>query len=105
MTGFLVELYISKTSRGAIAATTERLSRAASELRDTGRPVWLVRSICVPDDETCYLLVEASSTGDLDELSRRAELTFEHVAETTADIDHRRADIANDRSESNDSSG
>ena len=72
---------------------------------DAGRPVWLVRSICVPEDETCYLLVEASSTDDVDELSRRAELTFEHVAETTADIDHRWADIANERSESNECSG
>ena len=105
MTGFLVELYVSKTGCGAIAATIERLSRAASELRDAGRPVWLVHSICVPEDETCYLLVDASSRDDVNALSGRAELTFEHVAETTADIDHRRADIANDRSESNDSSG
>ena len=86
MTEFLVELYVSKANCAAVAVGWERLSRAAAELTDEGRPVRLVRSIFVPEDETCFLLVEAATAESVRETARRAALTCERVVETTVDL-------------------
>jgi hypothetical protein len=83
MTEFLLELYVAKADDGAVAAAAERMARAAAELTAEGRCVRFVRSIFVPDDETCFLLVEGASDDDVREAARRSELAFDHVAETT----------------------
>jgi hypothetical protein len=85
MTEFLVELYVSKTDCAAVAVGAERLSRAAEELTAEGRPVRLLRSIFVPEDETCFLLVEASTAEHVRETARRAALPLERVTETAVD--------------------
>ena len=85
MTEFLLELYVSKTNRAAAAVTAERLGRAAAELTLEGKPVRLIRSIFVPEDETCFLLVEAATTENVRETARRAALRIERVVETAAD--------------------
>jgi hypothetical protein len=85
MTKYLVELYVSKTNCAAVAVETERLSRAAAELTAEGRPVRLVQRIFVPEDETCFLLVEAATTESVRETARRAALRIERVVETAAD--------------------
>jgi hypothetical protein len=86
MTEFLVELYVSKTNCAAVAVEAERLERAAAELTAEGRPVRLLQSIFVPEDETCFLLVEAATTENVRETARRAALRIERVVETAADI-------------------
>jgi hypothetical protein len=86
MTEYLVELYVSKTNCAAIEAGWERLSRAAAELTDEGRPVRLVRSIFVPEDETCFLLVEARTAEVVRETARRARLACERVVEAAVDL-------------------
>jgi Nickel responsive protein SCO4226-like len=86
MTEFLVELYVSKTDCAAVKAGSERLTRAAAELTAEGRPVRLVRSIFVPEDETCYLLLEAATAESVHETARRAALPLERVVETTLDL-------------------
>jgi hypothetical protein len=83
MTEFLVELYVSKTCCAAAAVGAERLARAAAELTAEGTPVRLVRTIFVPDDETCFLLVAAGTAELVRETARRAELPLERVVETT----------------------
>jgi hypothetical protein len=88
MTEFLLELYVPKANCAADASTSERFSRAAAELTAEGKPVRLVRSIFVPEDETCFLLVKSSVVENVRETARRAALPFEHVVET-ADIKHR----------------
>jgi Protein of unknown function (DUF4242) len=85
MNEFLVELYVSKTDCAATADGCERLGRAAAELTAEGRPVRLVRSIFVPEDETCFLLVEASTRELVSEIAGRAALPFERVVETVVD--------------------
>jgi hypothetical protein len=90
MTEFLIELYVSKTNCAAIAVGWKRLSRAAAELTDEGRPVRLVRSIFVPDDETCFLLVEAATAESVRETARRADLAIERVVETASRADRPR---------------
>jgi hypothetical protein len=86
MSEFLVELYIPKTSRDAGAVASERLRRSAAELTAEGRPVGLVRSIYVPEDETCFLLVEAASAEVVRETARRAAVSYERVVETALDL-------------------
>jgi Protein of unknown function (DUF4242) len=86
MTEFLVELYVSKTDCAAVMTGAERLNHAAAELTAEGRPVRLVRSIFVPEDETCYLLFEAVTAESVHETARRAALAPERVVETTLDL-------------------
>jgi hypothetical protein len=86
MTEFLVELYVSKTNCAAIGVEWARLNRAAAELTDEGRPVRLLRSIFVPEDETCFLLVEAATAENVRETARRAALACERVVEATVDM-------------------
>ena len=85
MTEFLVELYVSKTNCAAVRTEAERLGRAAAELTAEGTPVRLLQSIFVPEDETCFLLVEAATTENVHETARRAALRVERVVETAAD--------------------
>jgi hypothetical protein len=79
---FLVELYVSRTDGAAtVALAAERLRLGAEAATRAGTPVRCVRSIFVPDDETCFLLLEAESAGDVRGAAQRAGLRFEHVAE------------------------
>ena len=89
MAEFLLELYVAKANRAAGATTVERFSRAAAELTAEGKPVRLVRSILVPEDETCFLLVKASAVESVHETAHRAALPFEHIVETAVDTKHR----------------
>lgn len=86
MTKFLAELYIARAKCDATAEGWERLRRAAAELTAEGRPVRPVRSIFVPEDETCFLLVEAVTVDDVHEAARRAELACDHVAEAAVEL-------------------
>ena len=87
MTQYLVELYISKASCAAVALGRARLTRAAAELTAEGRPTALLRSIFVPEDETCFLLVEAPSAEVVREAARRAQVPYERVVETELDLE------------------
>lgn len=82
MTEFLIELYVSRTDHDTVSRHAERARRAAAELTREGTPVRYVRSIFVPEDETCFLLFEAGSVGAVREAAHRAALAYEHVAET-----------------------
>jgi len=86
MNEFLVELYVSKTTSAAITVRAERLGRAAEEMTAEGAPVRLLRSILVPEDETCFLLVEAATAETVIETARRAALPLERVVEAAVDL-------------------
>jgi hypothetical protein len=79
---FLVELYVSRTEAVLAARGTERARLAADELTAQGTPARLVRSLFVPEDETCFLLIQAASIEVVREAARRAGLSFERVSET-----------------------
>ncbi|MGH3030949.1 MAG: hypothetical protein ACRDNE_09330 [Gaiellaceae bacterium] len=81
MTEFVVELYVSRDSAGAIEEGAERLRGAAQEMRDAGIHVVYLRRIFVPEDETCLLLFEADSVDTVREAARRAGVAFERVTE------------------------
>ena len=87
MNEFLVELYVSKASQTAVAVARARLTRAAAELTAEGRPTALLRSIFVPEDETCFLLVEAPSAEVVREAAHRAHVPYERVVEAELDLE------------------
>jgi hypothetical protein len=82
MAEFLVELYVSRTDADGIERETRRARHAAATLTAEGRPVRLVRSIFVPEDETCFLLVEADTAEAVREAAIRAAVPYERVLAT-----------------------
>ena len=79
MTSFLVETY---TPAGAVLAEIEaRARRAAAELQQAGSSVRYLRSILVPDDETCFHLFVASSVEAVRAASERAGLSPQRIVE------------------------
>jgi hypothetical protein len=80
MPEFLVELYVSRTDPAAVERRAERARLAADQLSREGTPVRYVRSLFVPEDETCFFLYEAARAEDVEEAARRASLRFERAA-------------------------
>lgn len=85
MTAYLVELYLSHADSAAVRFGAERARLAAEELTREGTPVRYLRSIFVPEDETCFHLCEAGSAEAVREVVRRAAIPFERVAEAIAE--------------------
>ncbi len=84
MAEFLVECYLSRADTAAATDGSEGARRAADELTREGEEVRFLRSIFVPEDETCFYLYEAASVEVVREAARRAGLAFERVAEAVA---------------------
>ena len=81
MAEYLVELYVSRADAGAAERGADEARVAAEQLTREGTPVRYLRSIFVPDDETCFLLYEAGSVESVREAVRRAAIPFDRVAE------------------------
>lgn len=79
MAEFLLELYLSRSDRGALVA--DRAAVAAQRVRHDGAAVRYLRSIFVPEDETCFLVYEASSIDDVRRAARLAGLPDDHIVE------------------------
>jgi len=84
MTGFLLELYVARTNCAAGGMSADRFKRAALEVTAEGKPVRLLRSIFVPEDETCFLLFDAASADLVAEAVHRAGLRHEHISAATS---------------------
>ena len=80
MPEFLVELYVAHDDHSAARLHAESAEKATADLTREGRPVSCVRSIFVPQDETCFLLFEAPSADAVEEAVRRAGLRHEHIS-------------------------
>jgi hypothetical protein len=81
MAEFLVESYVARTDSAAVELAAERGRIAAEELTREGTPVRFLRSLFVPEDETCFFLYEADSPEVVRAAVSRAALSFERVAE------------------------
>lgn len=84
MAEYLVEFYVAKSDHLAAQRHAERADRASAELTREGRSVRCVRSIFVPEDETCFLLYEAPSAALVAEALNRAGLRHEHISAATS---------------------
>jgi hypothetical protein len=85
MAEYVVELYVPRTDRVAVARSAERARLAAEELTRQGTQVRYLRSIFVPEDETCFYMYEAVSLGAVREAVAAADLPCEHIAEAVLD--------------------
>jgi hypothetical protein len=84
VTEFLVEMYVSQTDAGAVAHLAQCARIAAEELSGQGIPVRYVRSIFVPEEETCFIFYDALSADVAREAASRARLPFVCVAAALA---------------------
>lgn len=78
---FAAEQYVSRTETLATKRAAGRARAAAEELSREGNAIEFVRSIFVPEDETCLYLYRADSRDVVLEGARRAGLRFERVVE------------------------
>ena len=81
---FLVEAYVSGTVAPGTPRSAETLSRMAEGLTKEGREVHLIRSIHVPEEETCFYLFRAASSDVVREVASRSGLRFERVHEAVS---------------------
>ncbi len=79
MADFLVEVYAPKLDAAGLAKLVARLEAKAEAISVDGARVRYLRSIHVPEDETCFHLFEAESADVVWEAGRRAGLTFDRV--------------------------
>lgn len=85
MPEFLVELYVPRTDAASMRRGAERARQAAEEMSSQGTVIRYLRSILVPDDETCFHLYKASSVEAVREVGSRAGLRFERISEAVAE--------------------
>jgi len=89
MAEFLLETYVSRSMGDGMTADVERARRAADAVRREGRSVELLRTIFVPEDETCFFVYRASSADDVREAARRADLPTENVVQAVTQLARR----------------
>lgn len=83
---FLVELYVARDGAAAVEHGSQLSRLASEELTREGTPVRFLRSIFVPEDETCFHLYEAPSADAVREVARRVGLPVERVTEAVATV-------------------
>ena len=88
MAEFLVEVYVSRSDDGVAQRGAERARLAADALQRNGTPVRYVRSIYVPEEETCFLLFEGPSPAAIQEALRHSALPAERVARVASWREH-----------------
>jgi hypothetical protein len=74
MPSYLVEVYLPRSRAIDANATARRVGAAVAELSSEGERIRHVRTTFLPDDETCFHLVEAASSDVVGEVCRRAGL-------------------------------
>lgn len=85
MREFIGEQYLPADDAGAVAHRAGVARAAADQLRCEGTPVHYVRSIFIPDDETCIHLFRADSIEAVRAAARRASLHLDRIAEAVGD--------------------
>jgi len=78
---FLVEAYLARLHDSDLVQGVRRAQTAAEELTCEGRSVRYLRTIYLPDEETCFHLFDAGSADDVREATIRAGITCERVVD------------------------
>ena len=81
MPSYLIEGYLPRSRAAELSETVARIRTAAGELTAEGIPVRHVRSSFVPADELFLHVVEAPSVEAAGELTRRAGISPERIAQ------------------------
>ncbi len=88
MPEFIAEQYFSRTDAVGARYADGAARDAAEQLAREGMDVELVRSIFVPEDETCIFIYEADSLESVRIAGERAALGFEHIAQADPGSEH-----------------
>jgi hypothetical protein len=78
---YAVELELTAGDASHLATAGERARSAAEQLTREGTPVRWVRSVYVPEEDTCLLVFEAPTAEAVGRAGRRAGLTYERIVE------------------------
>jgi hypothetical protein len=81
---YLVELYVSPPDVGTVRRLANSARIAAEEQTGRGVPVRHLRSIFVPEEETCFMFYDAPSRDAVRDAARLAELPFVCIAAAMA---------------------
>ena len=81
---YTVELRLPRTGWEDLQEAAARARQATEQMRLEGEHVRFLRSIFVPDDETCFLLIEASSADAVRDAAELASLPYERVTAVAA---------------------
>ena len=77
---FIVEIYLSRDAPGEPDATITRVRSAVADALNDARQTRFLRSIYVPEDETCLLLVEAAGVPAVRDMLTRAGVAADRIA-------------------------
>ena len=83
MPRYLVELYLSRAGSDGADGAVERARSAAEAIAREGAPLQWLRTILVPEDETCFFLFEAASAELVREVGTRAGISFDRILEAS----------------------
>ena len=86
MAKYIVDLYLTGGDEAALERGVELTRRAAERLTREGTPVRHLRSLFVPEDETCYLLLEAGDAAAAQAAAGAAGLPFERSATAVTEV-------------------
>ena len=76
---FLVELFVEHGSSDELEQWERRARGAADELTAEGTPTRYVRSLYLPEDETCFYVFQACSADAVTAACRRAGIAYERI--------------------------
>jgi hypothetical protein len=78
---FVAEQYFSRTDLAGARRAGGAAQHAAEELARDGTAIELVRSIFVPEDETCIFIYEADSLESVQLSAERGGLAFDRIVQ------------------------
>jgi hypothetical protein len=76
---YLVEAYIPTSKTASLGDQEVRLRAAAREMATEGTIIRYKDTLLIPEEEICFFVFEASSPKDVEEVSRRAEISYERI--------------------------
>ncbi len=81
MPSYVVEAYLPRLSREELSSFEQRLRRAAEIVSRSGTPIEHVRSVHIPQDETCFHFFEAASADAVGAAGKQAGVVFDRITE------------------------
>jgi Nickel responsive protein SCO4226-like len=82
MPEFLLELYVARSDADGVERAVADASLAAEALTREGTPVRCLSSIFVPEDETCFHVLDGPSSEAVAETAKRAGISTPRITET-----------------------
>jgi hypothetical protein len=85
MKTFLIEAHVGRVERIDFHQLVARADRSASAVSGSGAGVHVLRTILLPDDETCLCLVEADELGSVRFVADAARLRPQRIIEVVTE--------------------